>query len=272
MRTPRNGRTCSWCCLATGVLWGVIGPGVTLAEGGSFYVGVTAAAERLDVLYEKTVDNTPASNMTVNQGRVFQSDASAARAAFGVGFLGGYRMSLGPTGVYLSAEGDTAYHAGTVRGILPGAGASEGLNQLGENWPEDWSFDKDRSYGLTVRLGTGIPILGWGSGMSVYALVGLRRFKTGFRTDYTGCLNPEPCTGANELTSGTDRFDENFTGWVTGGGLEKRVGSIAIRGELRFTDFGSAGRVIPFDAVGVKVPLSLDPSGVGLRAALLWYF
>ncbi len=133
-------------------------------------------------------------------------------------------------------------------------------------------FDKDRSYGLTVRLSTGIPILGWGSGMSVYALVGLRRFKTGFRTDYTVCLNPEPCTAVDEFTSGTDRFDENFTGWVTGGGLEKRVGSVAIRGELRFTDFGSAGRVIPFDDVGVKVPLSLDPSGVGLRAALLWYF
>ena len=118
-----------------------MGPGVTLAEGGSFYVGVTATGERLDVLYEKAVDNTDPSNIAANQGRVFRSDDSAARAAFGVGFLGGYRMSLGPTGVYLSAEGDTAYHAGTVRGILPGVGASEGRNQLGENWREDWSFD-----------------------------------------------------------------------------------------------------------------------------------
>lgn len=249
-----------------------MGLGVAPAVGGSFYVGVTAGAERLDVLYDKTVDNTPASNMSVNQGRVFQSDASAAKAAFGVGFLGGYRIPLGPTGVYLSAEGDMAHHAGTVSGVLPGAGASDGRNQLGENWPEDWSFEQDRSYGLTVRLGSGIPILGWGSGMSVYALVGLRRFKTGFRSDYTGCLNPEPCTAANEFTSGTDMFDENFTGWVAGGGLERRVGSVALRGELRYTDFGNAGRVIPFDDVGVNVPLSLDPTGLGLRVALLWYF
>ena len=99
-----------------------------------------------------------------------------------------------------------------------------------------------------------------------------RRLKAGFRTDYTGCLNPVPCTEVAELTSGTDRFDENFIGWTTGGGLEKKLGNIAIRGEVRYTDYGSAGRIIPFEDLGVTVPLSLETSGISMRVGLLWYF
>ena len=257
-------------CLAAGMLWFVMG--AAPAEGGDFYIGVTGSGERLDVLYDKTVDNTSPNNISLNPGEVFRADDSATKLAYGYGFLAGYRATLGLTGIFVAGEGDLSYHRGVVIGRLPGLGTSEGRNQLGEVWPEDWSFDKDRSFGFTLRLGAGIPVVGPGLGPSVYGLVGVRYLKAGFRSDYTGCLNPEPCTEAGEFTSGTDRFDENFLGWTTGGGVEKKLGSIAIRGEVRYTDYGSATRTIPFTDVGVTVPLSLEASGVSARVGLLLYF
>ena len=270
MRMTPIGRVNLWGFLAAGLIW--IALGAAPAEGGDFYVGVTGAGERLDVLYDKTVDNTSPSNISLNQGQVFQADDSATKVGYGYGFLAGYRVPLGLTGVFVAAEGDLGYHRGVALGRLPGLGTSEGRNQLGEVWPEEWSFDKDRSFGFTLRLGAGIPVVGPGLGPSVYGLVGVRRLSAGFRSDYTGCLNPEPCTEASQFTSGTDRFDENFTGWTTGGGIEKKLGSIALRGEVRYTDYGSASRTIPFTDVGVTVPLSLETSGVSARVGLLLYF
>jgi len=55
------GRVNLWGFLAAGLIW--IALGAAPAEGGDFYVGVTGAGERLDVLYDKTVDNTSPSNI-----------------------------------------------------------------------------------------------------------------------------------------------------------------------------------------------------------------
>ncbi len=240
-----------------------------LAQGSRFYVGVPVMAERLNVFYEKTVDNTDPRNISPNAGRVYRADDSAVGTAGDVGFLAGYRIPLGPSGIYLSGEADVAFPSGAVRGRFEGAGASERRMQLGESWPEDWSFEKDRSYGLTVRLGAGIPT---GFGLSVYALAGLRRLDTTLNADYVGCFSSELCTATEEFTSGTFSYDEGFTGWTTGGGLEKKLWNAAIRGELRYTDYRSAGRVVPYDDLGIKVPIGLEADGIGLLVSLLWYF
>ncbi len=251
----------------TAVLW--IFTGTALAQNPRFYVGVSATAQRLDVLYEKTVDNTDLRNISASKGRVFRADDSATGTAGDVGFLAGYRFPLGPTGIYLSGEADVAFPDGAVRGHSEGAGDSESRRQPGENWPEDWSFEQSRSYGFTVRLGAGVPT---GFGMSVYALAGLRRLDTTLSTEYIGCIGTELCTAAEEFTSGTFSYDEDFTGWTTGAGLEKRLWNAAIRGELRYTDYGSAGWVVPYDDLGIKVPIGLKAAGVGLLVSLLWYF
>lgn len=251
----------------TGVFW--ILTDTALAQESRFYVGVPVMAERLDVFYEKTVDNTDPRNISPSKGRVYRADDSSAGTAGGVGFLAGYRVPLGPSGIFVSGEGDVTFPGGAVRGHFEGAGASESRTQLGENWPEDWSFEKNRSYGLTVRLGAGMPAL---SGLSVYALAGLRRLDATLRADYVGCFSSELCTDAEEFTSGTFKYDEDFTGSTTGGGLEKRLGNAAIRGELRYTDYRSADRVVPYDDLGIKVPVGLEADGVGLLVSLLWYF
>ena len=211
-----------------GLLW--ILTGTVLAQQSGFYVGIPATIERMDVFYEKAVDNTDPRSISPIAGRVFRADDSADGMISGVGFLAGYRFPLGPNGIFLSGEGDLIFPGGAVRGRFEGAGVSESRSQLGESWPEDWSFEKNRSYGFTVRLGAGIPT---GSGLNVYALAGLRLLDATLRADYVGCFSSELCTAAEEFTSGTFTYDEDFTGWTTGGGLEKKLGNAAVRGELR---------------------------------------
>ena len=58
-------------CLAAGILW--IFVGAAPAEGGDFYIGVTGSGERLDVLYDKTVDNTSPKQHFTQPGPGFSS-------------------------------------------------------------------------------------------------------------------------------------------------------------------------------------------------------
>ncbi len=228
------------------------------------------AADRLEVRYDKAVDNTDPRNMSPSRGEVYRADASAAGATGSIGFLAGYRVPFGDGGAYLSGEGDLAFAGGTVRGRLEGAGFSAERTQLGENWPEDWTFEARRSYGFTVRLGAGVRP---GSGLSLYALGGLRRLDARFGVDYVGCFSLSPCTAASELVPRADSYDESFTGWTADAGVEQRFGGgAAIRGEFRYTGYGGTERVIPYDDLAIRVPIALKSSGVRFQASVLWYF
>ena len=236
------------------------------AQPGGLYAGVTGMAARPRVYYEKTVDNTHPGNVSRSRGRVYRADDTAAGAAYGAGLLAGYRVPLGAGGVFLSPEADVAFHGGAVRGRFEGAGFSEGRNQLGEAWPEDWSLEAKRSYGLTLRLGAGV-----GSDASVYGLAGLRRLEATFSADFTGCFDFTLCA-ADEFVSGTDVHDEAFTGWTAGAGVERRLGSTSIRGEVRYTDPGSSERVVPYDELAITVPLRLEADGIGALVSVIWHF
>ena len=255
--------------LAAGLLPGLMG--TASAQEGGPYVGVTGVTERLAVSYEKTVDNTDPRNTSRSRGQVYRADDTAAGAAYGAGFLAGYRLPLGAGGTYLSPEADLSFHGGAVRGYFEGAGSSVGRNQLGESWPEDWSFEERRSYGLTVRMGADIAGSETESALSVYVVAGLRRLHARLDLDYAGCFTATLCA-ADELVPVTESHDENFTGWTAGAGLEKRLGNTAVRGEVRYTDYGSAKRVVPYDDLGITVPLVLDASGASVRVSLIRHF
>ena len=83
---------------------------------------------------------------------------------------------------------------------------TSGRNQVGENWPEDWSLAKDRSYGLTFRIGGRVPILN----TSAYVLAGVRRIQADFSRSYDLTTLCQP----HELETGVEFFDE------VGGGLQ----------------------------------------------------
>ena len=235
----------------------------TLAqERDGFYLGVTASAAFYDVDYRKGVDSRHAGNMSANAGRVVFSSDSADQTTWDAAVLVGYRLGQSP---FLDVEADLVTHRGTASGRLPGAGASPGNDQLGDVWPEDWSLAKDRSYGVTLRVGAEAA----GLGADLYVLGGLRRLDADFRTAYTGCLLVDGCP-PGQFTAGREQHDEEYDAWVVGAGFEKSLGSIAIRGEIRYADHGSSERTVPFDEVAVTVPVELAAGEVGLGLGLIW--
>lgn len=134
-----------------------LGAAAVAADDG-LYLGVAASAAFYDVDYSKAVDSRHPANMSANAGRIFYASDSADDTTWDAGLLLGYRFGLGP--LHLDIEGDFVTHSGEASARLPGAGASPGRNQLGEVWPEDWTLAKDRSYGITARLGGAVPQIG----------------------------------------------------------------------------------------------------------------
>lgn len=266
-RTSRKRRIAG--LLLAGGLWSL--GGAADAQEGNLYVGVSGLVDRLDGFYEKTVDNTDPHNTSPSRGQVYRSDDQAAGTTHGVGVVAGYRVSPGATDFYLSTEADLTAGGGAVQGRLEGAGLSEGRNQLGESWPEDWSLGRGRSYGLTVRVGRGIRAARTDSELSVYGLGGVRRLATTLMLDYAGCFRDTLCA-PGELTPAMDTHEEAFTGWAAGGGFEKRFGSAAVRSELRYTAYGNAERVVPYDELAISVPLRLSAHGASMVVSLLWHF
>ena len=232
------------------------------ADGGP-YIGVGMSLSSYDVDYSKAVDSSSPANVTASAGRIVRAAAAADSATWDVGLLAGYRLPLGI--LYLDVEADVVMHRGSASGYLAGAGTSPGRNQLGEVWPEDWSLTKERSLGATARLGMEVAVFG----ASVYALVGLRRLDAGFETAYTGCLSPMGCP-PGEPTSGEEQHDESFNARTIGVGVEKALGSAAVRGEVRHTDHGSSTRTVPFTEVAVTVPVELATSEFGVGVSLTW--
>ncbi len=251
--------------------------GAAFAEGRGFYIGMTVPVEYLDASFQKTVDNTAPDTRVPEprRGRVFQDEDSANTPVYGIGLRAGYRLPLSESGLYLGGEVDIALHGGTVEGQLEGMGTSTGRNQLGESWPDPWSFEKDRSYGFTVKLG-GNPgaLRSWDA--SLYALAGVRRIEVRFTTRFNGCMDPVPCSSADgtpDFTSGTDSRDQNFLAWTAGIGMDKMLGEhLVLRAETRYTRYGTERWITLFDDVVVRVPAGVNAAAVSLLLSLAWYF
>ena len=243
-------------------------------EGHLWYVGLTVPVERVNASYDKTVDNTEASNP--RRGQVLQDNDSDDTFAYGIGFLVGHRIPLltKEDGFYLSAELDLAFHGGQAKGQLPGVGDSPGRNQPGESWPDRWSFEKNRSYGFTIKLGGSPGVLrSWDT--SVYVLGGIRLIQAQFQNHYRGCLHVVNCTSTTqpEFVSGTDSRNLDYTAWQYGAGVEKMLSEhLGLRVEARYTQYNSKRWVELFSDVGVRVPTTIDADDVGMLMSLAWYF
>ncbi|MCY4121393.1 MAG: hypothetical protein OXG72_10790, partial [Acidobacteria bacterium] len=140
-------------------------PKATAADG--LFVGVTVVGAKYSTDYDKTVDNTLANNTSMLfAGQRLHSKDSTNGITYDAGVLLGYRGSLGI--LQYGVEVDWMTHQGTISGKLEGAGSSPLRNQIGENWPEDWELAKDKSYGITLRIGGAVPATGFG-----YVLAGV---------------------------------------------------------------------------------------------------
>ena len=248
--------------------------GASLAQERGFYAGYTATAELFDATFSKSVDNTDPDTLVPEprRGMVFHDRDSADTVDLAAGFVGGYLAPLGAGGAYLSTEVDVMFHSGEPGGQLAGVGTSPDRKQLGESWPDAWSLDKKRSYGLTLRLG-----FGQSRDMNIYMLGGVRLFKARFSTTFEGCMTAEPCS-PSEFVSGTDGRDVDPVATTWGLGLERRFGSgeyhrrIALRFEATYNQYGDESWVADFPDVRVTVPSTVEAEGIGLTVSMVRLF
>lgn len=252
--------------------------GASLAQERGFYAGYTASAEQFDATFSKSVDNTDPDTLVPEprRGMVFHDQDSADTVDIAAGFVVGYRTSPGDGGAYLSTELDVMFHSGEPDGRLAGVGTSPDRKQLGESWPDAWSLDKKRSYGLTLRLGF-LPESLRSRDMSLYLLGGVRLFKSRFSTTFEGCLTAEPCS-PSEFVSGSDGRDVDPVATTWGLGLEKRFGSgeyarrIALRFEATYSEYGDESWVADFPDVRVTVPSAVEAEGIGVTVSMVRLF
>ena len=252
--------------------------GASIAQDRGFYAGYTASAELFDATFWKSVDTTDPNTLVPEprRGMILHDEDSADAVDLAVGFVGGYRAAVGDGGAYFDTEVDVTFHSAEADGQLAGVGGSPERKQLGESWPDAWSLDKKRSYGLTLRLGFGPESLR-SRDMSVYLLGGVRLAETRFSTRYEGCGMPDPCTPA-EFSGGVDGRDLDLVATTWGVGLEKRIGSgeyhrrIALRFEAGWSQYGEESWVTDFPDVRVTVPSGIEADGIGVTVSMVRLF
>lgn len=216
---------------------GLLAAQTAAAGDGRFHIGIRAAVADAEPEFGRVFHNR-AQAVPSGLGRVLRDRDEDGKALTGVGLLLGYRRTFADD-LFLEMEFDAAVHGGTARGRLAGVGVSPGRNQAGESWPYRWRFEKDRSFGLTLRLG-GRPAFLYalaGDDSSLYLLAGVRRARNSFGYRSRGCTRGGGCTDDQYIESDPD-WDFYQTGWSFGSGMEVPLGAdFALRGELRRTQY-----------------------------------
>ena len=236
-----------------------------------FFLRLALPTGSLGATMQKTVDNTAPNTLVPEprRGKVYQDEVSGSALSVGIGVAAGYRVPL-PQGTWF-LEGDVgiARHRGKTIAQFAGAGTSPDRRQLGESWPDSWTYGKQVSYGATVRLGAspeGLRARGGG----VYFLTGIRFADMRFTNHYLGCFSPEPC---QRFEGGTELRDSDSVIWVSGLGIERRLGErSSFRAEARYARHDREEWITPFDDVGVTVRSSMDASELGLTMGLVRWF
>ncbi|MCY4428248.1 MAG: outer membrane beta-barrel protein [Halieaceae bacterium] len=274
-------------------------PVFAMDEG--FYLGLSATAEAVDVSVFKTVDNTIDGNSSLSRGKQFTERPTESNTISGFGILAGYSFPLNDQGLYLSGEFDLVYHGGKVSGTLEGtedADARKTYNdandpdlpsfatgpQVGENWPERWSFEKDYSYGLTLRLGGQPDFLAsaFGPGAGLYVLAGVRRTEAEYINSNNGCsvIPTSPTSGPfclkeTDFVPGVVRTEKDYTAWTVGAGLHAPITErIGMHAEAYYMDYDSEPLVQLDGSEDLRVRAVHEPDAeeYGLRLKLLWSF
>lgn len=247
--------------------------GVAWTQDQRLYAGVSGLASQLSASLDKRVDTRAPDTLVPGprSGRLLHDQDDGRIVSYGPGFLAGYRHPIMADALYIAVELDLALDSEAVESQLQGVGLSAGRNQLGESWPDRWSYESDRNYGASIRVGVAPgPMRRWDA--SLYALVGLRRINGTFSTRFNGCLSPVPCSAAPDtpnFVSGTDARTLDFDGTTLGIGLERRLRQrVAVRLELRHMRYDDERWVARFDDVGVTVPTGIGTEQTALMVSL----
>lgn len=207
------------------------------ASDDRFHIGIRVAVADAEVEFGRVFHNLT-QLAPLGLGRTLHDRDEDSKTLAGAGLLLGYRRVFADS-LFLEAELDAAVHGGTVRGWLTGVGISPGRNQVGESWPYRWRLEKNRSFGLTLRLGGRPAFLHAlaGRDSSLYLLAGIRRARNSFGYRSRGCTLGGGCTD-DQYIDGSPHWDFYQTGWSFGGGVGVPLGEdFDLRGELRHTQY-----------------------------------
>ena len=118
---------------------------------------------------------------------------------------------------------------------------------------------------IVAAAGTAAPA-------SVATAQGQRRVDGTFSTRFNGCLSPTPCSAAvdtPDFVSGIDSRQLDMQGRTFGIGIERWLRQrVALRLELRHTEYDDERWVVPFEDVGVTVPIVVGAAQSGLMVSL----
>jgi len=240
------------------------------AHAGS-YAGYVSTAEFVDASYAKTVDNTDPNTLVPEprRGKVYHDEASGDALSVGIGAAAGYRTAISQDAWFLEGDLGFALHRGRTNAQFAGEGTSPDRRQLGESWPDSWTYAKRVTYETTVRLG-GSPQGLRARGGGIYVLAGVRFTDMQFTNHYLGCFSPEPC---QEYGGGTEMRDWRSTVWVSGLGIERRLGGrSSFRAEASYSIHGREEWVTPFDDVGVTVLSGMNAREIALTIGVVRWF
>lgn len=237
---------------------------VVADEERGIYIGLLAPLGNFDATFDKTVDTTRPNTLVpeARRGRMLQDAVSGDGMAYGAGVLAGFRLQLGESNVFLSGQTEFNLRMDEVDAAFPGIGTSAGRNQLGEFWPDNWTYEGKRSTALIVKLGVSPESL-QAMNLSVYGLAGISRLNGKFTNHFNGCLSPMPCSDASDtpnFVSGDEvRDGTDLDGRILGVGFEKSIADrLALLFEARYTSYQANSWVVNFDDVGVLVPSELE--------------
>lgn len=250
------------------LLLATIGAFSVQAQLQGFYVGTSIGIEDAKARYTKSVINSVDFIESPRAGQEFQSDTSAEDNKFHYGVLVGYRFDLNEDQLFLAFQVEAALRGDELDGILPGSGDGDGLNERGENWDEDLSFETVSDIGLLAKVGMVQRFLV--VDLSVYALAGLRQTKMEVAAEFTGCAESLDCVDNLQETFRNTESPE-FRQWTFGVGAEKTIGSkSALQFELRYTTSNKE----KWNLEGFEhltIPYSLENSTYDVSAKLVRY-
>lgn len=236
-----------------------------------FFLRVALPTGSLGATMQKTVDNRDPNTLVPEprRGKVYHDEASGDALSVGIGAAAGYRTAISQDAWFLEGDLGFALHRGRTNAQFAGEGTSPDRRQLGESWPDSWTYAKRLTYETTVRLG-GSPQGLRARGGGVYVLAGVRFTDMRFTNHYLGCFSPEPC---QEYGGGTEMRDWRSTVWVSGLGIERRLGGrSSFRAEASYSIHGREEWITPFDDVGVTVLSGMDAREIALTIGVVRWF
>lgn len=244
--------------------------GIAATPSGIYY-GAAATLQQAETALTKTVESRFGGELTPSQ--TYQTSAVVDENQLQWDGLVGIRFPFAEATQFIAIQAEVSLVGDDVSGRLDGEGQSPGRNLFGEAWPEEWSLETSRSYGITGKYGIQRALFGVFD-VSLYGLLGARQTELDFFSTFYGCFQQAGCS-VDEFRTDVSHINPELTMFVAGAGIETNLGlKTAFQVEVRFVGEASSdwGTDFAEGEQAVSVPVELVQEGTDLSMKLIRYF